>query len=272
MEFVLSLLLLVIGLQCCSAFLRFGFQPFLKVKHSVACSLQQPMATTNLFPSQQNDLLTAIRIVDSLPLKDLDLLTDQITIRKMKIPLNLIPNEQFDKKLEIWDEGPGGDLHEGNNIRDCLIHSFLIKWKNGDESHIRIASQEGVFFTKDGGSEENNECVCMYKVDYFELDDFDIIGSYPRYQDKLPRGFRGTEQLKKLLKAHDVTKPQDIYNFIQWLVGTIELNNRSEFSIAYALQHGDMMYEEEAEEYVSSPAKTNREYANMWFYEEEWTL
>eukprot|EP01033_Poteriospumella_lacustris_P008371 gene8371-6041_t len=162
-----------------------------------------------------------IAFIETLEQDDLKQLEVVIAKQLRGKPLKMSANPLFDGKLQMFYQGVGGELSDSAEIYADEIHSFLIKWSNGDEMNVRVANQDGVMHAG----------TTKYEVEYVEIGKLGITGSFPE-GSRLPSGVDGINEFADELKKHGITSKADIEKFVAWILDSID-GSRCSLTITY---------------------------------------
>lgn len=157
-----------------------------------------------------------VAFIETLEKGDL-LKLESVILKQLKgKPMSTAADPLFDNKLQMFDEGVGGELPSSVDIYPDEVHSFSLKWNNGDITDVKVANQEGLM----------HACTTKYKVEYFKIGDLEVTASFPK-GDRLPAGIEGIEDFVEELKKHDVSSKDDIERFVLWVLDTMENSCRT---------------------------------------------
>jgi hypothetical protein len=180
----------------------------------------------------------AVDFINTLNREDLHQLESAIERQLTAKPITVTERGAeplFDDKLQVFDGIGDNDILNTFEFYPDEIYSVLIKWNNGDETKVRVATQEGLM----------SAGTVRFVIEYVQIGDLGMIGSFPSHCDGLCDGVEGYDELAEELQKHDITSKDDIASFISWILYNVLPSTRC--PISFGLVEGPLQdfYDEE---------------------------
>ena len=165
-------------------------------------------------------------------------------LKSQPILIEALPKSlsELNGKFEVFDKGVSYEYGEFrgtfHGIMPDYIHTYLLRWDDGEELQIIYGNQAGLMHAG----------TTKFEVQAVRIGPMVVEESFPK-RSRLPSGVSDFGDLFQILKKHGIGTKESVADFVSWIVGEL-LDNCSNNYLIYAVRENlfDDYYEDEENE------------------------